>query len=90
MHLQPKYILRGDSERQAITHIRECSDDSNQCTSYRRKPDTHDIRPPVDRPRMATFHNDTIRSVRIPPLPSAHLPRNTAHRGYPWVARALS
>jgi hypothetical protein len=32
--------------RQAITHIREYSNDSNRCTSCRRKSDTHDIRAP--------------------------------------------
>jgi hypothetical protein len=32
-------LLRGDTTRQTITHIRECSDDLNQCTSNRRKLD---------------------------------------------------
>jgi hypothetical protein len=52
-----QYILRGDLERQAITHIWECSVDSNQCTSYKRKLNTHDIYAPADRSRMTTFHN---------------------------------
>jgi hypothetical protein len=31
----------------------------------------------MDKPRMATFHNDIVGSIRVPPLPSARLPHDT-------------
>jgi hypothetical protein len=38
---------------------------------------------------MATFRNDIVRSIRVPPLLSAHLP--CYHTlGYLWVAHTLS
>jgi hypothetical protein len=52
----------------------------------RGKFDQHDIRTPTDRPHMATFHNDIIGSVQVPPLPIACLPLDTTHwaiRGWP-------
>jgi hypothetical protein len=54
-------FVRGAATRQVITHIRECFGDSNRCTSYRRKPDTHDIRAPANKPHMATFHKAHMR-----------------------------
>jgi hypothetical protein len=63
---------------QAITHIRECRGDPNQYTTLQGyKLDQHDIRAPADRPHIATFHNDTVGSIWVPPLPSARLPRDT-------------
>jgi hypothetical protein len=53
-------------------------------------PDTHDIHASTDRPRIATFHDDTIRSVRVPPLCSGCLPHDIVPWSYPWVARTLS
>jgi hypothetical protein len=47
--------------------------------SCRGGPDQHDIHAPTDRSHMTTFHNDIIGSIQVPPLPSAHLPRDTTH-----------
>jgi hypothetical protein len=41
------------------------------------KPDQHDIRMPADRPRMATFRNDIVGLIQVPPLPSACLSHDT-------------
>jgi hypothetical protein len=35
------------------------------------KPDQHNIRVPVDRTHMITFHNDIVGLIRVSPLPSA-------------------
>jgi hypothetical protein len=41
------------------------------------KYDQHGIRVPTNWPRMTTFNNDIVGSIRVPPLPSAHLPHDT-------------
>jgi hypothetical protein len=41
--------------------------------------DQHDIRAHTGIPHMPNFYNDIIGSIRVPPLPSAHLPRDISH-----------
>jgi hypothetical protein len=73
--------MSGGNE-QVITHIRECRGDPNQqSTLQENKPDKHDICVPADRPRIATFHNNTIWSIWVSHLPSARLSRDTTY----WV-----
>jgi hypothetical protein len=49
----------------------------------------HRLRP-TPPPELTSTPSCLIKeSVRVPPLSSAHLPRNTS-LGYPWVARTLS
>jgi hypothetical protein len=65
---------------QVITHIRECHEDLNQYTHLAGgKPNQHDMRASMGRPRLTTFRNDAIRSVRIPPLPSVRLTHDISH-----------
>jgi hypothetical protein len=49
----------------------------NKQTLQGHKSEQHNIRAPTDMPRMATNCNDIIGSIRVPPLPSACLPRDT-------------
>jgi hypothetical protein len=74
------WVSGGDE--QVITHILDCRGDLNQYTDLLvEKPDQYDICAPVNMPHMATFHNDAIGSVWIPPLSSACLSHDTSHWG---------
>jgi hypothetical protein len=44
-----------------------------------REPDQHNIRVHADIPRITTFCNDIIRTIRVPPLLGTHLSCDTSH-----------
>jgi hypothetical protein len=70
-----------------LSLISECHGDPNQQTTLQGdKPEQHDIHALTDMPRIASFRNDIIGSIRVQPLPSARLPHDTTHwaiRGWP-------